>query len=264
MIGNIAAAVTGGAIPPFDPTSIANCKAWYDASDTATITVSGTAVTQWNDKSGNSKNLTQGTAGLRPLSGVRTQNGKNAIEFDGGDDILNASTASDWTFLSNTSGATIFMAVFADTASDGRWLWSTYGGSFGFVGSYQSVLSSSDLISIGSAVGNGALAAMYLDTSTPVATDNTAFTITSQFDLGKATANQRGYLAKNGGTQVNNNTATDAASASAPQTPLAIGNIPSYSLAWDGLICEIIIYNAVLNATDRGKVETYLAAKWGI
>jgi hypothetical protein len=247
----------------FTPASIANLKAWYDASDTGTITVSGTAVTQWNDKSANGYNLTQGTAGLRPESGVRTQNGKNAIDFDGGDDILNAATASDWTFLSNTSGATVFAALFADTASDQRFIWSTYGGSFGFVGSYQNVLAS-DLMSIGTGVGNGALAAMYVDTSTPVATDNTAFTMTTQFDLGNATANQRGYIWKNGGSQTNNNPATDPASASAPQTPLAIGNIPTYSLAWDGLICEVIIYNALLNATDRGKVETYLAAKWGI
>ena len=245
-------------------TSIANLKAWYDASDTSSITVSGTAVTQWNDKSGNAYHVTQATSGLRPQSGTRTQNGLNAIDFDGGNDILNAATAANWTFLNNTSGATVFMAVFADTASDNRWLWSTYAGSFGYVGSYQSVLGSGDLMSIGTGVGNGALSAMYVDTSTPVATDNTAFVMTTQFDLGKATANQRGYISKNGGTQVNNNTATDAASASAPQTPLAVGGIPGFSEGWDGLICELIIYNAVLNATDRGKVETYLAAKWGI
>jgi hypothetical protein len=247
----------------FDPTLIANLKAWYDASDTATITVSGTAVTQWNDKSGNAYNVTQATSGLRPQSGTRTQNGLNAIDFDGGDDILNAATASNWTFLSDTSGATVFVTAYADAAADARWLWSTYGGSFGFVGSYQNVLAS-DLMSIGTGVGNGALAAMYVDTSTPVATDNTAFTMTTQFDLGNATANQRGYIWKNGGSQTNNNPATDTASASAPQTPLAIGNIPTYSLAWDGLICEIVMYNSILNATDRAKVESYLATKWGI
>jgi len=247
----------------FEPNEISGLKAWYDASDTATITVSGTAVTQWNDKSGNGYNLTQGTAGLRPISGVRTQNGKNAIDFDGSNDVLNAATASNWTFLSNTSGATVFVTVFADTASDARYIWSTFGGSFGYVGSYQSVLGN-DNTSIGSAVGNGALAAMYLDTSTPVATDNTAFTITAQFDLGKPSASQRGYLSKNGGTQVNNNTATDAASSSSPQTPLGVGGLPGFSESWDGLICELIIYNAVLNATDRGKVITYLASKWGI
>jgi hypothetical protein len=247
----------------FYPTNIANLKAWYDASDTATITVSGTEVTQWNDKSGNAYNVTQGTSSLRPLSGTRTQNGLNAIEFDGGNDILNAATASDWTFLSNTSGATVFVTAYADSAADSRWLWSTSGGSAIYVGS-SAYVQSNDLLAIGTSRGVNGTSAMDVYLSTPSATDNTAFTMTSQFDLGQGTASLRGYIWKNGASQTNNNTETASASASAPQTPLAIGNIPSFSLAWDGLICEVIIYNALLNATDRGRVESYLAAKWGI
>jgi hypothetical protein len=249
--------------PAFVPTDLANLKAWYDASDTATITVSGTAVTQWNDKSTNGYNLTQGTAGLRPQSNTRTQNGLNAIDFDGGDDILNASTASDWTFLSNTSGATVFVTAYADAAADGRLLWSTNGGSAIYTGS-NGYVQSTDLMAIGTTRAVNGTSAMDVYLSTPSATDNTAFTMTAQFDLGQATASARGYIWKNGASQTNNNTETASASASAPQTPLAIGNIPTYSLAWDGLICEVIMYNAILNATDRGKVETYLAAKWGI
>lgn len=253
----------GYVAPAFVPTDIANLKAWYDASDTATITVSGTAVTQWNDKSGNAYHVTQATSGLRPQSGTRTQNGLNAIDFDGGDDILNAATASNWTFLSNTSGATVFVTAYADAAADSRWLWSTNGGSAIYTGS-SAYVQSTDLMAIGTSRAVNGTSAMDVYLSTPSATDNTAFTMTSQFDLGQATASLRGYVAKNGGTQVNNNTETASASTSAPQTPLAIGNIPSYSYAWDGLICEIIMYNSVLNATDRGKVESYLAAKWGI
>ena len=45
LIGIIASA---SAPPPTSP--VAGYKAWYDASDTATITVSGNAVTQWNDR----------------------------------------------------------------------------------------------------------------------------------------------------------------------------------------------------------------------
>lgn len=264
MIGAIAAGAVGSPpIIPFNPADIANLKAWYDASDTATITVSGTEVTQWNDKSGNAYNVTQGTSSLRPLSGVRTQNGLNAIEFDGGNDILNAATASDWTFLSNTSGATVFVTAYADAAADARWFWSTNFGSASYVGS-SAYVQSNDLLAIGTARGVNGTSAMDVYLSTPSATDNTAFTMTSQFDLGQGTASLRGYIWKNGASQTNNNTETASASASAPQTPLAIGNIPSYSLAWDGLICEVIIYNALLNATDRGKVESYLATKWGI
>ena len=39
---------------------------WLDAADSSTITESGGAVSQWDDKSGNDRHATQGTAGNRP------------------------------------------------------------------------------------------------------------------------------------------------------------------------------------------------------
>jgi hypothetical protein len=44
------------------------CKLWLDANDTGTITKDGSNyVSQWNDKSGNGNNVTQGTGSLQPL-----------------------------------------------------------------------------------------------------------------------------------------------------------------------------------------------------
>ena len=250
--------------PVFSPLSIANLKGWYDASDTGTITVSGTAVTQWNDKSGNSKNLTQGPGANRPLSGVRTQNGKNAIEFDGSNDFLIASTASDWVFLSNTSTATVFIVAFADTAADLRFLMSTDGGTAASTGSYMAV-QSNDLMSIASFPRVGSVFPMVVATGTPTFTDNTAAIFTAQYDLGNATIANRGYIWKNGASQTNNNTENATASSGNPSNPLTIGKVnDGGSEGWDGLICEVILYNALLNATDRGKIETYLTTKWGI
>jgi hypothetical protein len=40
----------------FDPRSIGSCVLWLDAADANTITLSGSSVTQWNDKSGNGRN----------------------------------------------------------------------------------------------------------------------------------------------------------------------------------------------------------------
>lgn len=42
---------------------------WFDASDSSTITLSGTSVTQWNDKSGNNRNATPPAVNLRPVYG---------------------------------------------------------------------------------------------------------------------------------------------------------------------------------------------------
>ena len=42
----------------FNPTSIAGCQLWLDASDRSTVILSGTNVARWNDKSGNGRNAT--------------------------------------------------------------------------------------------------------------------------------------------------------------------------------------------------------------
>lgn len=52
---------------------------WLDAADASTITESGGAVSQWNDKSGNGRNVAQSTAANRPTYAT------NKIVFDGTD-----------------------------------------------------------------------------------------------------------------------------------------------------------------------------------
>lgn len=61
---------------------------WFDANDSGTITnVSGT-VSQWNDKSGNSRHATQPTSGSRPAYSATGFNSKPCLTFDGADDWL--------------------------------------------------------------------------------------------------------------------------------------------------------------------------------
>lgn len=261
MIGNIVAGLSGAPKPPFAPTDLANLKAWYDASDTTTITVSGTAVTQWNDKSGNAYNLTQGTAAKRPQSGTRTQNGKNAIDFDGAGDFVAASTAANWTFLNNSGGSTFFIAWYTDTASDQRIFMDTNNTSNGNVGCYNFVWTDDTVFASTSAGGGTNPYAMY---TTQVATDNTASYWSFLSDPNNGTAANRIKIWKNGANPINNNANTAAASASAPFSGLNLGGNPNYPETFDGLICEVIMYSGLLSDTDRAKVEVYLAAKWGI
>jgi hypothetical protein len=65
---------------------------WLDASDATTITAAGGFVSQWDDKSGNSKHVTQGTGSRQPQTGVATISTLNALQFDGGDWLENATS----------------------------------------------------------------------------------------------------------------------------------------------------------------------------
>jgi len=64
------------------PTSL-----WLDASDASTITIA-TGVSSWRDKSGNGRNVTQGTAGAQPARITNFSNGLHALSFDGGDSLI--------------------------------------------------------------------------------------------------------------------------------------------------------------------------------
>ena len=61
---------------------------WLDAADASTITESGGAVSQWNDKSGNGRNAVQATSANRPAYTTNALNGKNVLTLDGTDDFM--------------------------------------------------------------------------------------------------------------------------------------------------------------------------------
>lgn len=73
----------------FDPRSIANLAAWYNASDTASLTLE-TGVRQWSDLSGNGRHLAQTTLNNQPAVATNALNSRPAIDFDGSNDSLGA------------------------------------------------------------------------------------------------------------------------------------------------------------------------------
>lgn len=63
----------------FNPTSISTLVGWWDASDATTITLNGSDVSEWRDKSGNARHLSQASAALQPAYVTGSENGKNAV-----------------------------------------------------------------------------------------------------------------------------------------------------------------------------------------
>jgi hypothetical protein len=75
---------------------------WLDAADAGTVTTVSSAVSQWNDKSGNNRNFTQDTAGSRPAYTASALNGLSAVTPDGSNDwltgpvVFSGATPSDY------------------------------------------------------------------------------------------------------------------------------------------------------------------------
>ena len=80
--------ITGTQKNSFTPADITTAL-WLDGSDNSTIfsdagvtpATNGSSVYQWNDKSGNGRNVTQTTLGNRPAFTTNSLNGKSAITF---------------------------------------------------------------------------------------------------------------------------------------------------------------------------------------
>lgn len=71
----------------FSPKSISGLVAWFDASDASTFTLSGTAVSEWRDKSGNGYSVSQTTGNNQPAR-TGSIRGRACIDFDGTNDYL--------------------------------------------------------------------------------------------------------------------------------------------------------------------------------
>ena len=242
--------------------------AWYDAADTSSISLSGSAVTQWNDKSGNAYNVTQGTATNRPTSGVNTLNTLNVIDFDGVDNFLTAATASNWTFLKSNTKYLVCMVVKLGTGA-------------ARAEDYMGVMNLADSATEGGTnyyadyrIGrerfshtqnNATLGSVIINDADNSFVEQNYYNIGVLGDPANATAADRSAIFKNAGTSIKNNTQSATADTGAPARPLEIGRYANTFGFLQGSIAEIVILNAT-GATDGNRItiRDYLTSKWGI
>lgn len=64
---------------------------WLDAADSSSMTLISNAVSQWNDKSGNSRHASQSTSGSRPTFSATAANSLPGIVFNGSSSFLQSS-----------------------------------------------------------------------------------------------------------------------------------------------------------------------------
>lgn len=259
ILGIVASSMKSG----FSPLSIAGCELWMDAADTATISLSGSAVTQWNDKSANARAFTQSTGGNRPLSGTRTQNGLNIIDFDGSDDrLVSTSSAATWNFLHNGAEYTIFFAA----VKDGDSYTDLMGNNGNASANIGAVFSEANSLRLNTFVSRGVSGTAVLDNITSSSTVSGFHYWSAQAKPSDATAANRSAIRYKNGSVIANNSQTGAVTTSTASFDLTIGDSKgnTTSLPFNGGLGEILLYNSYLSAGDITKVNDYLAAKWGV
>ena len=263
----------GGAVL-WTPDSLADLRAWYDASDTSTVTESSNLITAWNDKSGGGYHLSA-SGGARPTYTSGGLDGKHVVTFNGTSNEIKASTASHWAFLNQSGGAEIVAVWKAGTTSDPEAimpLLTTSRGSVvneGYLVAHDSRASfpRDDVVvsAVRNATSGGSGTNFYLAVSSDnFHAANTPTIIGASLDLGNATATDKIRHRVNGGTSQGNNASTRNTSTANPIDPLRLGYFNG-SIGWlDGYIAELVICNAKLSDADRERVEGYLAHKWGL
>lgn len=230
--------------------------AWYDASNTATITSSGGAASQWDDLGPRKLHLTQATGANQPATGSRTVNGLNVLNFNGTTHFMQAATASDWRLLNDGTPHLVAAAVQPDVATGQRYIFSTANNASGPGSQLRANAAAwSHLYRTSVACSN--------DGGTVTAAATTIVTLIARFAVSGAAERSRMYV--NDGAVIANNAGTTAPSTADPNTPLTVGNYAVVTGYWDGAIGELIIVAGV-DATEinRRQLLLYLARKWGV
>ena len=232
--------------------SMLSTALWLDAADASTITESGGAVSQWDDKSGNGRNATQATLALRPTFNSTGINSKAAIDFTGSGLLLTVPRG----FITNSVSAFV---VYSGGDVNGRMIDQRSTGASGTVKGWQIKnrnFLSSDLTGIDDGSGNAR------NISDAIGLDDSARQSAFIFP---ANNNPSQYIngAEYGVLDSFGSVPTDIDNTS---YDIAIGGNAAGGTTQDfnGLIGEVILLSSGASTNIRQKTEGYLAHKWGL
>ena len=238
---------------PFLPTSVGGLNGiqlWMDASDSssASMTLSGSTVTVWKDKSGCGNNTTAYSS--TPTLTSSAINGKSAISMGGG--------YFTGPFATANTGSQIHAFAVLTINSSGTGLWPRPL-SLGRPGAndYSDSTTTFAIIRYSGtqAVGIGRNG-QYLSASFP--------SYSSPFLVQSSHNGSTEYMSVNGNLTVSSAATGQSGNFNITSYGLGVNTNTGDYFTWSGYYGEVIYYNTQLSDTDRQKVEGYLAWKWGI
>jgi len=227
----------------FDPTSIAGCQLWLDSADTSTLSLSGTTVTSWADKSGKGYNATAYPNGgtITYTSGIA---GVNVV----------AQSVTTPAYLSSPIPAGTFntaLYIFVVYKNTGK-------------NNYDALISRGR-----PGTWNGPLdpynTTRYIsDGSIGFSSYNLYNESMSLFDIGIHYAGNTVAEWSNGSANTYTGQPGALVNYDNSSGPLLIGTRGDFVTCFTGYFYEILVYNTALSTADRQKIEGYLAWKWNL
>jgi hypothetical protein len=228
---------------PFSPRNISGLALWLDGADQSSMTLSGSNVTAWNDKSGNGYVMTNNggtttiaTASLNSLTTVYTPSGTN-------------------TRITNFVGRTKCTIFLVGKAASSRYLLALNGGFL--------YTANDSLLYFSPPTGD------YLDlvdsVSGSIVSNNTWFILCIGYD--NATNSTANPYTINGTTRSTTITPRGTPGILTDQnitSTLYINSINGTNSYDSVYTAEILYYNDTLTTSQRQQVEGYLAHKWGM
>jgi len=229
--------------PLFNPKSISNLVLWLDAADKATLTMSGSNVSAWYDKSGSGYSAVPLESVTFPLT---TQNGNSAVYLNGARMyISNFNWNNQFTvfYVCNAYYGGALVGFGASTESNAAWLGYTSPGNWA-------------LFSLG-AVNTTDPNYTTAGHPAPVVNANQWCIFSIGYNLGTTVTN---YAVNGTARTANSFTAFAAGSQTGV---LFLNGLPSgaYDYVQFG---DFLHFNKSLTTTERQQVEGYLAWKWGL
>jgi Concanavalin A-like lectin/glucanases superfamily len=221
----------------FVPTTVASCRLWLDASDTATITQDATSnISQWGDKSGNGLNaVSNSVSGWALPTYVST----GAIKYVS---MLPSQALHVPGFSYNTAWS-VFSCM-CNVTLGARW--------------YISPYADLGIVLMGMGHGNNKVFSGMLGGGNDVTGSHIEYTSAQN------TNGTGAYTYYRDGTLVDSNNTANGVPSATVRMGIGANGASGYDVDGTYYPFEILIFNQYLGDTDRRNVEGYLAQKWGL
>lgn len=244
------------------PAQLPGLALWLDAADSSTITLNGTDVSQWDDKSGNGNHVSNATAATQPPYLATGWNGKPTLSFtQSGLEFLFKAGVSNFEADEDFTIASAF--EFLQTSNNWDMIagWRNTANSAGFAAGVPILQGMSSSQQIGFHHTDQQDIRIKVDVTTR---------------LGKkvATISRSGGTNGNGGAGTVTSTgwsqptyitnATQTWDSQAPTGFQVGGRQQTGTQYGNKYISEVVGCNTKLSTEDRQKLEGYLAWKWGL